>query len=66
MNPNFLSIEKLWIQVKTFMHDMFDPIINIIGISCLSMNIIFIKMGSLYQILQWSHIDFHFYFKSLL
>ena len=52
MNPTFLSIEKLWIQVKTFIHDMFDPIINIIGISCLSMNIIFIKMGSLYQILQ--------------
>ena len=66
MYLEFLSIEKLWIQVKTFMHGMFDPIFNIIEIPCLGMSIFFIKMGSLYQILQWSHIDLHFDFKSLL
>ena len=59
-------IEKLWIQVKTFMHGMFDPIINIIRTPCLGMSIVFIKMASLYQILQWSHINLHFDFKSFL
>ena len=66
MTPNFLSMEKLRIQVKTFMHDMFDPIINIIRTSCLGMGIVFIKMGFLHQILLCSHIDLHFDFKSLL
>ena len=42
------SMEKLWVQVKTFMHDMFDPIINIIGTSCPGMSIVFTKMGSLH------------------
>ena len=60
MNPNFLSMERLWVQVKTFMHDMFDLIINIIIRLCLGMNIVFTKMGSLCQMLQWSHIDLHF------
>ena len=44
------------------MHGMFDLIINIIGTLCLSMSIVFIKMGSLRQMLQWSHIDLHFGF----
>ena len=48
------------------MHDMFDPIINIIGTSCFGMGIVFIKIESLYQILQLNHIDFYFDFKSLL
>ena len=48
------------------MHDMFDPIINIIGTPCLDMGIVFTKMRSLYQMLQLSHIDLHFDFKSSL
>ena len=66
VNLNFLSIERLWVQVKTFMHDMFDLIINIIGTPCPSMSIVFTKTGSLHQILQWSHIDLHFGFKTSL
>ena len=31
-------------QVKTFIHDMFDLIINIIGISCLGISIVFTKI----------------------
>ena len=45
------------------MHDMFDLIINIIGTLCLGMSIVFIKMGSLSQMLQWSHVDLHFGFE---
>ena len=52
VTPNFLSMERLWVQVKTFMHGMFDLIINIIGTLCLSMNIVFTEMGSLRQMLQ--------------
>ena len=48
------------------MHDMFDPIINIIGTPYPGMSVVFIKMESLHQILQWSHIDLHFGFKSSL
>ena len=48
------------------MHDMFDFIINIIETLCLGMNIVFIKMGSLCQLLQWSHIDLHFGFETPL
>ena len=48
------------------MHDMFDPLINIIGTPCHGIGIVFIKMRSLYQILQWSYIDLNFDFKSLL
>ena len=33
--------------VKTFMYDMFEVTINIIGIPCLGMNIVFMKMGLL-------------------
>ena len=64
--PNFLFMDRLWVQVKTFMHDKFDPIINIIGILCLGMSIVFTKMGSFRQMLQWSHIDLHFGFERLL
>ena len=60
---NFLSMERLWVQVKTFMHGMFDLIINIIETPYPDMSIIFTKMGSLHQMLQWSHIDLHFGFK---
>ena len=45
------------------MHDMFDHIINIIGILCLGMSIVFTKMGSLRQMLQWNQIDLHFGFE---
>ena len=48
------------------MHGMSNYIINIIGIPCLGISIVFIKIGSLHQILQWNHIDLHFGFKSLL
>ena len=64
--PNFLSMERFWVQVKTFMHDMFYPIINNMGTPYYDMSIVFTKMGSLHQMLQWSHIDFHFGFKSSL
>ena len=63
MNPKFPIYGEVVIQVK---NGMFDPIINIIGTPCLGMSIVFIKMGFLHQILQWSHIDLHFDFKSLL
>ena len=66
VTPNFLSIKRLWVQVKIFMHGMFDPIINIIGTPSPSIRIVFTKMGSLHQMLQWSHIDLHFHFKSSL
>ena len=48
------------------MHDMFDLIINIIGIACLGMSIVFIKIGSIYQMLQLSHINLHFDFENSL
>ena len=51
-------------QVKTFMHGMFDFIINITGTPCLGMSIVFIKKRFLHHILQWSHIDLHFDFKN--
>ena len=60
VNPNFLSMEGLWVQVKIFMHGMFDLIINIIRTPCPGVTIVFTKMGSLHQMLQWSHIDLHF------
>ena len=60
VNPEFLSMERLWIQVKAFMHGMFHLIINIIGTPCPGMTIVFTKMGSLHKMLQWSHIDLHF------
>ena len=59
VNPEF-PMERLWVQFKTFMHGMFDLIINIIGTLYLCMSIVFTKIGSLRQMLQWSHIDFHF------
>ena len=51
MNPEFPIHGDLWVEVKTFMHSMFDPIINIIGIPCLGMSIVFNKMRSLHQML---------------
>ena len=45
------------------MHGMFYFIINIIGTLYIGMSIVFIKMGSLRQMLQWSHIDLHFGFE---
>ena len=48
------------------MHDMFDPIINIIGTLCPGISIVFTKMGFFHQMLQWSHINLHFGFKSSL
>ena len=63
VNLNFLSMERLWVQVKTFMHGMFNPIINIIETLCLRTSIVFTKMGSLRHMLQWSHIDLHFGFE---
>ena len=59
-------MEKLYIQVKTFIHDMFDLIINIIITPCLGMSIVFTKIGSIHQMLQLSHINLHFYFKNSL
>ena len=56
-------MERLWVQVKTFMHGMFDPIITIIGTLCLGMGVFFPKTGSFRQMLQWSHTDLHFVFK---
>ena len=56
-------MERLWVQVKTFMNDMFDLIINIIGTLCLGMSIVFTKMRSLRQMLQWSHINLYFGFE---
>ena len=50
--PNFLSIERLWVQVKIYIHDMFNPIINIIGTLYLNTSIVFIKMRFFHQILQ--------------
>ena len=50
------SMETLWVQVNTFMHGMFDPIINIIGTLCIGISIVFTKMGFLHHMLQWSHI----------
>ena len=49
--PSFLSMERLWVGVKTFIHDIFEFTINIIGAPCLGMNIVFIKMGPLHQIM---------------
>ena len=54
---SFLSMEKLWVGVKKFIHDMFKLTISIIEAPCLGMNIVFNKMRSLQQILQWSHIN---------
>ena len=48
VTSNLLSMERLWVQVKTFMHGMFDLIINIIGTPCPGMSIVFTKMGSLH------------------
>ena len=53
-------MERLWVGVKTFMHDMFDLIINIIGTPCLGMSIVLNKRESLRQMLQLRHIDIHF------
>ena len=47
MIPNFISIEKWWIQVKTFIHGMFNHIINIIITLCLGMSIVFTKLDLL-------------------
>ena len=52
VNPDFLSMERLWVQVKTFMHDIFDLIINIIETPYPGMSIVFTKMESLHQMLQ--------------
>ena len=48
------------------MHDMFDLIINIIGTPCLSMSIVFTKIGYIHQMLQLSHINLHFDLKNSL
>ena len=48
---SFLSMEKLWVGVKKFIHDMFELAISIIEASCLGMNTVFNKMESLHQIL---------------
>ena len=48
------------------MHDMFDLIINIIGILCLCMSIVFTKIRSIHQMLQLSHINLHFDFGNSL
>ena len=42
INPKFFINREVVDKVKTFMHDMFDPIINIIGTPYFGMN-------SLYQ-----------------
>ena len=63
VTSNLLSMERLWVQVKTFMHGMFDLIININRTPCPGMSIVFTKIGSLHQMLQWNHIDLHFAFK---
>ena len=63
VNPELPIHGEVWVQVKTFMHGMFDLIINIIRTLCLDMSIVFIKVGSLRQMLQWSHIDIHFGFE---
>ena len=60
VNPEFPIHGEVVVQVKTFMHGMFNLIINIIGTLCLRMSIVFTKMGSLRQMLQWRHIDLHF------
>ena len=66
MNPEF-PINREVVDISQDIYAcMFDSIINIIGMSCLGMSIVFIKIRSLYQILQLSHIDLHFDFKSLL
>ena len=51
VNPEFPIYGDV-VQVKTFMHDMFDLIINIIGTPCHGMNIVFTKMIFLHQMLQ--------------
>ena len=66
MNPEFPIQEEVVLQVKTFMHDMFDLIINIIGTPCLGMSIVFTKIGYIHQMLQLSHINLHFDLKKLI
>ena len=47
-----IKLQRLWVQLKTFMYDMFDPIINIIGTPCSGMSIVFNKMRSFHQMLK--------------
>ena len=63
VNPEFPIHREVVGTSQAFMHDMFDLIINIIGTLYLGVSIVFIKMGSLRQILQWSHIDLYFGFE---
>ncbi|KAL6321740.1 hypothetical protein AAG906_031255 [Vitis piasezkii] len=47
-NPDFLSMDKLLVGLKKFMHGMFVHTINTIETPCPGMNIVFNKMGSLH------------------
>ena len=64
MNPEFPINEEVVDTSQDIMHDMFDLIINIIKTSCLGMSIVFIKIRSIHQMLQLSHINLHFDFKN--
>ena len=57
---DFPSMDKLWVGLKKFMHDMFVLTINTIETPCPSMNIVFNRMDSLHLTIWWNHIDLHF------
>ena len=57
---DFSSMERLWVGVKKFMHDMFVLTMSTIETPCLGMSIVFNKMWSLHLIMWWNHIDLHF------
>ena len=57
---DFPSMDRLWAELKKFMHDIFVLTINTIETLCLGMNIVFNNMSSLYLTIWWNHIDLHF------
>ena len=57
---DFLSMDRLWVRLKKFMHGMFVLTINTIETPCPGMNIVFNRMDSLHLTIWWNHIDLHF------
>ena len=57
---DFLSMDRLWVRLKKFMHGMFVLTINTIETPCPSMNIVFNIIDSLHLTIWWNHIDLRF------
>ena len=57
---DFLSMDRLWVGVKKFMHDMFVFTISTIETPWPGMNIVFNKMRSFHLTMWWNHIDLYF------